>query len=368
MTTRDDGLLDSDYIKSKIKDLSPRLRYVLMTEVSLDKSQSTSGIGVDYLSRRLAELNIISEDLDSYIDIAHNHVLEDKAVEWIFKDLRVVLWFDDYLEKNRFQALTPYILEFKPIVRTVYIDDILKEFDTCYLWKEEKINNISNDRLMDDNRYQRGMRLRDMAASLLDGNTDLPPIPPIPPIPPRENYDTSSTSNRHNFTLNVNKHIQQFEWKSEFITFAKADYIHCKTLNKHLEWLDEKNEEQLMWAQEYLLSQGLLLQPNSFLIDDLDDVYNQVCASLDVIDTGLGHNSTTYETSGMSLAKKDIIRKMRGAWSQKKFRDKKDAESAQEYFLTKRHMNRLKKLANNYGVSSAEYLQQLIDEAFDKTE
>ena len=362
MTTRDDGLLDSDYIKSKIKDLSPRLRYVLMTEVSLDKSQNTSGIGVDYLSRRLAELNIMSEDLDSYIDIAHNHVLEDKAVDWIFKDLRVVLWFDDYLEKNGLQVLTPYILEFKPIVRTAYIDDILKEFDTCYLWKEEKINNISNDRSMDDGRHLGAIKPRDIAAQIFDMSINLPARPT------REIYDTDSTSNRHNSTLNVNKHIQQFGWKSEFITFAKASYIHCKTSNKYLEWLDEKNEEQLMWAQEYLLSQGLLLQPNSFLIDDLDDVYNQVCASLDVIDTGLGYNSTTYETPGMSLGKKEIIRKMRGAWSQKKFRDKKDAESAQEYFLTRPYMNKLKKLASDDKISSAKYLQRLIDEASNKVE
>lgn len=367
MTTRDDGQLNSDYIKSKIKDLSPRLLYVLMTKVSCNKSQSISVIDVDYLSRRLAELNIMSEDLDTYIDMAHDNVLDDKAVDWIFKSLRVVLWFDDYLKKNRFQALTPYILEFQPIVRTTYIDDILKEFDTCYLLTEEA-NNISSDQPTVDVRYQRDIRLRGMAANFLDGNTNLSTSPARRPTPPRGTYDANSTSNRRNSTLNVNKHIQQFERKSEFITFAKANYSHCKTLNKCLEWLDEKNEEQLMWAQEYLLSQGLLLQPNSFLIDDLDDVYNQICASLDVIDTGLNHNSNAYRTSSMSLEKKEVIRKMRGAWSQKKFRDKKDAESAQEYFLNRRHMNRLKKLANDYGVSSTEYLQQLIDEAFDKTE
>lgn len=363
MTTRDDGQLNSDYIKSKIKDLSPRLLYVLMTEVSLNKSQSISVIDVDYLSRKIAKLNIISEDLDSYIDIAHNHVLDDKAVDWIFKSLRVVLWFDNYLKRSKPHYLSPYILEFQPIVRTTYIDDCLKEFDTCYILTREEANDIDDDRSMSDGRpLPMAMKPRELARQILDGNTNLSARPA------RRAHDTNSTSNRHDPTLRVNKNIQQFERKSEFINRAKVKYSHCKTLNKYLEWLDEKNEEQLMWAQEYLLSQGLLLQPNSLLIDNLDDLYDQICASLDIIDTGLGYNSTTYEISGMSLEKKEIIRKMRGAWSQKKFRDKKDAESAQEYFLTRRHMNRLKKLASDYGVSSAEYLQQLIDDAFDKTE
>lgn len=362
MTTRNDRYLNSDAVRLKIKDLSSRLLYVLMTVVSLDKSQSTSVIGVDYLSRRLAELNIMPEDLDSYIDIAHNHVLEDKAVDWIFKNLRIVLWFGDYLEKNKSQVLSPYIVQFQPIVHTTYTDDCLKEFDTCYLLTEEEVNNIDNDRSMNDGRHPRGLKPRDIAVHLFDDNTDLP----IRPV--RRAHDTHSTRNNQNPALDVNKHIQQFERKSEFINCAKAKYNLCRTPNKYLEWLDEKNEEQLMWAQEYLLSQGLLLQPNSLLIDNLDDVYNQVCASLDIIDTGLGYNSIRYETSGMSLEKKDIIRKMRGAWSQKKFRDKKDVESALECILNRRHINKLKKLANDDEISSAEYLRKLIDDAFDKTE
>nr|WP_317200400.1 hypothetical protein [uncultured Psychrobacter sp.] len=362
MTTRDDGQLNNDYIKSKIKDLSPRLLYVLMTEVSLNKSQSISVIDVDYLSRKIAKLNIISEDLDSYIDIAHNHVLDDKTVDWIFKSLRVVLWFDNYLKRSKPHYLSPYILEFQPIVRTTYIDDCLKEFDTCYILIREEANDIDDDRSMSDGRYVRVMKPRDVGRQVYDRSTNLSARPV------REPYNTNSTSNRHNPTLHVNKHTQQFERKSEFITYAKTDYTNCRTPNKHLEWLDKKNEEQLMWAQEYLLSQGLLLQPNSLLIDSLDDLYDQICASLDIIDTGLGYNSTTYEISGMSLEKKEIIRKMRGAWSQKKFRDKKDAESALEYVLNRRHINKLKKLASEYGVSSAEYLQQLIDEAYNSTE
>lgn len=365
MTTRDDGLLDSDYIKSKIKGLSPRLLYVLMTEVSIDKSQSISVIDVDYLSRRLAELNIMSGDLDRYIDIAYDNVLDDKTVDWIFKSLRVALWFDDYLRKSNSYSLSSYILEFKPIVRTTYIDDCLKKFDTCYLLTEEEANNIDNGRSMNDGRHSGAIKPRDIAAQIFDMNIHLPARPARPV---REPYDTSSTSNRYNSTLRVDKHVQQFGRKSEFINCAKAKYSLCMTPKKYTDWLDVQNEQQVLWAQEHLYSQNLLIHPKGVLIDSLQNIYEQICASLDVIDTGLNHNSTTYETPGMSLRKKEIIRKMRGAWSQKKFRDKKDAESAQEYFLTRPYMNKLKKLANNDKISSVEYLQRLIDEACNKVE
>ena len=92
-----------------------------------------------------------------------------------------------------------------------------------------------------------------------------------------------------------------------------------------------------------------------------EDIFAQICASLDAIDNLYNINYQYTPTPN----KRFFISNMRKAWSQKKFRDKKDAESAQEYFLTRRHINKLKKLADEYGVSSKEYLQQLIDEAYD---
>ena len=389
MTISNDKKLNSDAIRSKIKNLSPRLLYVLMKEVSLDKSQSTSIIDVDYLTRRLIELNITSEDLDRYIDIAHDNVLDDKAVDWIFKSLRVVLWFDDYLEKNKSKVLSPYILEFKPIVRTTYIDDCLKVFDTCYLSTEKERNNIADDQPMNNDIYLRSRtKLGEILASLISEDSDDQPmnndiylrsrtrlgeilaslISENTDSSVRLTHDTNITSNSQNPTLPVNKPIQQFERKSEFINCAKAKYNSCRTPKKHTDWLDVQNEQQILWAQEHLYSQNLLIQPKGFLTNSLQNVYDQVCASLDAIDTGSGYNSTTYETPGMSLEKKEIIRKIRGAWSQKKFRDKKDAESALEYILNRQHINKLKKLADDDEVSSAEYLRKLIDKAFDKTE
>lgn len=151
------------------------------------------------------------------------------------------------------------------------------------------------------------------------------------------------------------------EWKRDFINKAKGIYNNIRTMPQDLEWLDSKNEKQILWAHSYLGTHGHLIQNPLFLCNDLSAYYMQICASLDALDTSNRRNSRPYK---MTLFKKDVLNKMRNAWSQKKFRDKKDAETAQEYFLTRRHMNKLKKLADGYGLSSKEYLQQLIDEAY----
>ena len=157
----------------------------------------------------------------------------------------------------------------------------------------------------------------------------------------------------------------QLEIKTKFIAFAKAKYISIKTPPKYLSWLNISDEQQLYWAVEYLESQGLLLKPHLFSATKLKDLYDQICASIDAIDV-----SDTYDRGSireLSLYKKDKLNKMRGAWSQKKFRDKKDTESAQEYLLSRRYMNKLEKLATENGVSNVEYLKHLIDEACENT-
>lgn len=347
-------------IQEKLKKLPSRVLYVVIHKIFGNSSKPFFVDDLGYLRRRLVELKITSEVLDRYIDMSYDNVLNDKIVGWIFKNLRVALWFDYYLEKSHSHLDSHYITIFQQFIHTSYIEDCIKKFDTCRLLTKEE-NSIENNSLIDSPNQSSIISTREFTDLMWEGKID--------ELSKRIDNENRSKGNYHiNSHRTMSEERRQLERKTEYISSAKIVYSNCKTLNKYLEWLDEKNEEQLMWAQEYLLSQGLLLQPNSFLIDDLNDVYNQICASFDVIDTLLDYNSTTYETSGMSLRKKEIIRKMRGAWSQKKFRDKKDAESAQEYFLTRPYMNKLKKLANNDKISSAEYLQKLIDDAFNRME
>ncbi|MGO2302375.1 hypothetical protein ACT3QO_09680 [Psychrobacter sp. AOP7-D1-15] len=160
-------------------------------------------------------------------------------------------------------------------------------------------------------------------------------------------------------------HDYNIEWKRNFMNEAKSLYNKVLTTPQDLEWLDRKSEKQIFWAHSYLSKYGYLIENPLFLSNDLSTYYIQICASLDALDIFGHRNNHPYR---MSLHKKEIIRKMRNAWTQRRFQGKRDAETAQEHFLTRRHMNRLKKLASEYGVSSAEYLQQLIDEAYNSTE
>ena len=173
------------------------------------------------------------------------------------------------------------------------------------------------------------------------------------------NFDLQNYSSTNRDGSQYNHY--NIEWKRDFMNEAKSLYIKVRTTLQDLEWLNEKNEKQILWAHSYLSTHGYLVQNPLFLCNDLSAYYMQICASLDALDIPNRRNSRPYK---MTLFKKDVLNKMRNAWSQKKFRDKKDAETAQEYFLTRRHMNKLKKLADGYGLSSKEYLQQLIDEAY----
>lgn len=151
----------------------------------------------------------------------------------------------------------------------------------------------------------------------------------------------------------------QIEWKKDFMNVAKTLYSNIRTKPQDLEWLNEDSEKQILWAHDYLNNQRQLIESPLFIANNLSCYYAHICASLDILD-----NLTTEKPYRTSLYKKDILNKMRGAWSQKKFRDKKDAESAQEYFLSRPYMNKLKKLSEAFGVTSKDYIQQLIDDAY----
>lgn len=179
------------------------------------------------------------------------------------------------------------------------------------------------------------------------------------PQPPQTLTNDDNNKNNQSPFFQFNFAVQE---KINFLNQAKMVYIRVMTTRKDTKWLDKTNEDQIYWAVEYLKEHKVLIIPPSFYPSSIDDIFDQVCASLDAMDSRFYELSQPYE---VSMSKYLFVSRMRKAWSQKKFRDRKDAESAQEYFLTRRYMNKLKKLADEYGVSSKEYLQQLIDEAYD---
>lgn len=166
---------------------------------------------------------------------------------------------------------------------------------------------------------------------------------------PLENLQTNAVAG-FNFALTD---------KVNYLNLAKSRYAERKTDRKNINWIDKNNEDQIHWAVDYLKNNNLLLNVNGFLAYTNDDLYDFICASLDAIDTYI--EFPINQQYLLSAHKQLIISKMRKAWSQKKFRDKKDVESAQELLLTTEYKNKLNKLAKLYNIDPIRYLKDLID-------
>ena len=202
---------------------------------------------------------------------------------------------------------------------------------------------------------------------------------------------------------------------------AISSYNELRTNHKYLFWLDRKNQEQMDWALDYLQEKGLLINAPNFLPNNTKECYAQVCASLDALDlhsdlkTKLIDSQTTkakntdksdqVSQQGMesqekqvirrneefdqasktthrqnpkafatlvskvnkdSDAKRKLIRKMRTAWNQKVFRDKKTAKPEKKLKLPHGYEKKLNEVAESYGENMVNYLKVLIDKEYDK--
>lgn len=259
-----------------------------------------------YLLRRLQQTYLDQNNLLVLLNDVKSVLVPEESIDWITKDLRAALWFGNYYQTHLASTIT-----FCNNNVSNYVGHIITGIDCFFI----SLN------------------------------------------PPTYSNDTDDIHliNFYNFGL---------EHKLAAINNTEILYHSILTERKYTDWIDINDLDQLYWAVDYLRKAGMLVQNTFFLAQNNEDMFAQICASLDGIDNF--HNINYQYTP--TANKKYFISNMRKAWSQKKFRDKQDAESAQEYFLTRRHMSKLKKLASDYGVSSAEYVQQLIDEAFDKTE
>lgn len=260
----------------------------------------------DYLLRRLQQTYLDQGLLLVLLNDVKSVLVPEESSNWITKDLRASLWFYNYYHNH----LTSNIhLAHNSLSN--HVDYLITGIDCSFMLLNPPIYSNDSEQLHIINNYNFGL-----------------------------------------------------EYKLTVINDTKRLYHSILTERKYTDWIDINDIDQLYWAVDYLRKAGMLVQNVLFLAQDNKDTFAQICASLDTIDNF--HNMNYQYTP--TANKRFFISNMRKAWSQKKFRDKKDAETAQEHFLTRRHMNRLKKLASEYGVSSAEYLQQLIDEAYDSTD
>lgn len=269
-------------------------------------SQYDNGITIirekSYLYKRLNHIRLDSDSLLVLLNDVKSVLIPEESIDWITKDLRASLWFDNYYKK----CIPNPPLSSSSLSN--HVDSLITSIDCSFMSLNPPIHSNDSEQI------------------------------------PLINY--------YNFCL---------EHKLTIINNTKMLYHSIFTERKYTDWIDISDQDQLYWAADYLKKAAILVEVPLFLAQNNEDMFAQICASLDAIDNLYNINYQYTPTPN----KRFFISNMRKAWSQKKFRDKKDAESAQEYFLTRRHINKLKKLADEYGVSSKEYLQQLIDEAYD---
>lgn len=262
----------------------------------------------DYLLRAIDQVILKEEDLLDLLNDLKGVLLPQDNIDWITKDLRTSLWFYNYYQNY----LMPMI-HFANNDISNHEDYTITGIDCSFLSLEqnEQIN------LPFDSNDSRKPRL----------------------------------INNYNFYL---------ENKIKIINNTKALHHTIFTENKYIDWIDVKNTDQLYWATDYLRKAGMLIGAKLFLAQTNEDIFAKVCASLDAM--GNYHNINFPYIP--SADKKYFISSMRKAWSQKKFRDKKDAEAAQDVLLTRKANKQLSELSSAYGISSVEMLTNIIDSAY----
>ena len=208
--------------------------------------------------------------------------------------------------------------------------------------------------------------------------------------------------------------------KKNVIKNAIYFYNKYKTNHKYLSWLDKRNQEQMDWALDYLQEKELLINDPTFLPNNTKECYAQVCASLDALDLHSDLKSKLIDSQitksenidepaqrseqGMKLqeeqliarnkefdeaskkhwqnpnafttlvskvnqdtdAKRELIQRMRTAWNQKVFRDKKTVKPEKQLKLPHGYEKKLNVVAEAYDENMVNYLKVLIDKEYDK--
>ncbi|WP_367107084.1 hypothetical protein [uncultured Psychrobacter sp.] len=181
--------------------------------------------------------------------------------------------------------------------------------------------------------------------------------------PIQTQYNNSAHTQQNNLPsiLQCNFATQE---KILYLNEAKMIYTTILTDRSDIQWLNTNNDEQIYWAAEYLKKNDKLIMPPLFIAYNTNDMLEQVCASLDALDSKFIVTRQNYRESPDKAV---FISRMRKAWSQKKFRDKKDTDAAQDLLLPRSTKKKLMDLAEGYGTDSIEVLCDIIDQAYKNT-
>lgn len=149
--------------------------------------------------------------------------------------------------------------------------------------------------------------------------------------------------------------------KQEYLNSIKNKWITIKTHDNLTNWIDKDNNDQLVWAWEYLIKCEKFAKIPKPL--NKHEYYTSILASLDLFynfqpnpfNNGLNTNFSEREL---------FINKFSKAWSQKKFRDSGKHKKDYHLPLTKKTKECLEKLAKLSNKKENEILEELINKEF----
>lgn len=130
---------------------------------------------------------------------------------------------------------------------------------------------------------------------------------------------------------------------------AKKQWSNLLQMDKEHAWIDPTDKKQVQWVWEYLKmhsKQNLDYSPTS-----TEETYSYI---LTVFDVWQGHPAERKET----------IRKIRGAWTQKKYRQNLNGKKPSTYVLSIEAKSNLKKLAEARNINMNQMLEYIINKEF----
>lgn len=116
----------------------------------------------------------------------------------------------------------------------------------------------------------------------------------------------------------------------------------AKSDNHWLGWINRRDQRQVEWACEYLRRRGIPVGGSYDPYLELRSVSNPW---------------------GDSADGREFVRKMKAAWSQKKYRDKRDGNKSVSFVISKEARKRLRRSAKQAGIKMNKMLERLIEES-----
>lgn len=367
-----DSTLYKDDILSKITKLSGRETAAVLTVLRSRNLFIIINNDKDYLAK---VINKNGEDIVGISDLLSNIksvLVSDKDIEWLKSNNRISIWFYNYMFAKGSGILPNFCIN----NNSSFIDNLIAGFDCAFFQVmlsspnppflsapnfpiqysvsqsypiKTKYSHLAIDMNEVLNKPSHTMNNVGVNPTSLNDSTNKQQTP-------ETNHNDIKTETKISILTQFNF---AFESKSTFIVNAKILYNFIHTKREYTSWISNEDNNQLYWAWNYLDKAGVLIKPQLFLAQNNEDLFAQICASLDAFD----NNHDLNYSYTPSPNKKYFISNMRKAWSQKKFRDKTDIDAAQDLLLTRKAKKQLSELSSAYGISSLEMLTDIIDTA-----